>query len=255
MRPSIIMLGLLCLPALAYSKDYSIGNRDVRGLITAIQEANQHPGPHRIQLYPGGIYTLQAADTGNLGLPRLNGQIRIQGRGAEIRRYSNERMTLIEVGDAGRVGLSNLTLAEGSLGAIRNRGQLLLDGVKITDSSSEQARGIVLNYGQLRVKDSLFGYNQVKDLGRDCGVLINMGQLDIENSVFEYNTLLRNQPAVAAGAVLNFGRLRASNLTFTQNVVSDPSGDVAYNAVVNLDSGSFQGLEPQHVINERESAM
>ena len=251
MRPSILVIVLLFLPSFAPAKDYSIGNRDVRALAAAIEDANQIAGPHRIRLHPGGIYTLQAVSKGNLGLPRLNNQIRIDGRGAEIRRYSDERMTLIEVGDAGRVSLYNLTLAEGSLGAIRNRGELLLDGISITDSSSEQARGIVLNYGRMRVKDSLFGYNRVTDHGRDCGVLINLGHLEIENSEFMYNSLSRSQPAVAAGAVLNFGRLKASNLTFSKNRVSDPSGALTYQAVVNLDSGSFQGLEPGYVIDER----
>ncbi|MBD8526918.1 hypothetical protein [Pseudomarimonas arenosa] len=251
MRLPLLTLCLLALPATSSAKEFSIGNRDVHGLIAAIHESNQRPGPHRIRLYPGGIYTLQSTDEQRLGLPAIRSQLRIDGRGAEIRRYSDASMTLLEVTETGRLQLHRLTLAEGSLGAIRNRGELRLDEVSITDSSSENARGIVLNYGHLTVHNSLFAYNHVKDLGRSCGVLINLGRLDIHNSRFEHNAVNLSQPMLAAGAILNLGVLNAENLQFDENVIIDPTGDLAYHPVVNLDSGSISGLPAQYIVDER----
>lgn len=255
MRLSILIASIFTLTSTAHGKDYSIANRDVDGLIDAINDANRTAGPHRVQLYPGGIYTLQTTDSQKLGLPAIRTNLRIEGRGAEIRRYTDALMTFLEVAESGKLTLKRLTLAEASLGVLRNRGEARLDEVTITDSTSESARGIVLNYGRLIVHNSLFGFNGVKDLGRNCGVVINLGRLDIADSRFEHNAVNLSQPMLAAGAILNLGQLNAKNLSFQSNVIIDPTGDQAYHAVVNLDSGSFKGIQPKYVIDERMTAL
>lgn len=248
--PACLLLAAL-LPLPAHATEFRIGNRDVPALIAALQQANRTPGPHRIHLFPGGIYTLQLTDSAGLGLPPIQGELSIEGNKAEIRRYSNTRMTLLEVAAGGRATINDLTLAEGSLGALRNRGELVLNRVSITDSDADDARAIVLNYGELSLRDSLIGYNQIRKVGRDCGIVINLGELDMRDSRIVGNTVSRSAPeAAAAGAVLNFGKLRADRIQFADNDVADPFGGLAFSAVLNLDSGQVKGLDPGSVLNE-----
>lgn len=255
--PTLSLLAVALLaPAAAKADEFVIGNRDVPALIRALQNANSSPGPHVIHLHPGGLYTLQLTDSANLGLPAIRSEIRIEGHGAEIRRYSEHRMTLLEVAEGGRGHLLDTTLAEGSLGALRNRGQLTLDRVSITDSSADSARAIVLNYGDLRIRESLIGYNHVRGMGRDCGIVLNLGRLEIRQSRFVENAVTRTAPeAAAAGAILNFGQVTADRLEFSNNEIQDPFGGLAFSAVVNLDSGQVEGLDPATVIYESASPL
>lgn len=255
MRPSLFALLLLAPLSLCHAADFSIGNRDVPALIRALQTAAQTPGPHRISLHPGGIYTLVHTDSTGLGLPPLRGKITLAGNGAEIRRYSNERMTLIEVAAGAEARIESLTLAEGSSGAIRNRGSLLLDKVSITDSGNDGARAIVLNYGDLQLTDCLIGYNQIRQAGRDAGIVYNLGTLVLRGARFIGNSVTRrNEHSVAAAAVLNQGKLRAERVEFAENAIDDSFGGLAFAAVLNLDNGTVQGLSPGDVISEPAQA-
>lgn len=251
MRQSLTVLLLLAPLAGVNAADFRIDNRDVPALIRAIQTANQSPGPHRIELHPGGIYTLELTDSEGLGLPPLRTEITLAGNGAEIRRYSNARMTLLEVDTGGKARVEALTLAEGSYGAIRNRGSLVMHKVAITDSGSEGARAIVLNYGALTLSDCLIGYNQIRHAGRDSGIVVNLGTLELRGARFVGNTVTRRGPdPAAAAAVLNQGELRANGVEFTANEVDDAFGGLAFAAVLNLDNGIVHGLSPGQVISE-----
>jgi hypothetical protein len=244
MRPHPLVLLLLAVSSPAAAETFRIGNRDVPALVRALQTANQTPGPHRIELHPGGIYTLELTDSNGVGLPPLRTRITLAGNGAEIRRYSAARMTLLEVAEGGEARIEALTLAEGSHGAIRNRGRLVLDKVAITDSGSEGAQGIVLNYGRLTLEDCLIGYNQVHKAGRDAGIIYNLGQLTLRRSRFVGNTLTRRGPDPAAAAVLNQGELNADSVEFVANAINDPFEGLAFTAVLNLDNGRASGLQP-----------
>lgn len=252
MRSILLLCAVgLFAPFSASAKEFLIADRDVPALITALQEANRSPGPHVIRLHPGGIYTLELTDSQGLGLPPVRTQVRIEGQHAEIRRYANLRMTLFEVAEGGSAHLLDLTLAEGSWGALRNHGNLVLDRVAVTDSISDGERAILLNYGEMTVRDSLIGYNQINKVGRDSGILINLGQLTLKRSRFVGNSVTRAVPGTAAaGAVLNQGNLIAQAVEFMDNAVADPFGGLAFSAVVNLDNGTTVGLEPQSLLSE-----
>jgi hypothetical protein len=246
-----LSLALACLPAAA--AEFHIANRDSDGLSAAIEAANRQPGIHRIVLAEGGIYTLDAARPGALGLPSLRGRIEIDGRGAEIRRYSDASLTLLEVASSGEATLRNLTLAEGSLGAVRNFGRLMLDRVQVTDNAGEAARAIIVNHGQLRLDGSLIGYNAIHGAGRDAGTVLNFGLLEIVDTRFEANSLSRRYPSLAAaGAVLNHGELRLGGLAVEGNRIIDEWDGLATPAILNLDGGTVEGEAADLVRDERQ---
>jgi len=252
MRAPVALL-LLLAPLLpfgaAQADDFEISNRDVAALIHALQQSAQTPGPDRITLAAGGIYTLELTDSAGLALPPLRGDVQIDGNGAEIRRYAATRMYLMEVAAGATAVISSLTLAEGSLGALRNHGTLTLDHVAITDSFNEDAEAIVLNFGALTLRDSLIGYNQIHGIDDASGLIENHGRLDMQRSRIVGNSVSRKSQAVkGAAAVVNEGELTADATEFSANDISDPFGGLTFSAVLNLGSGTAHGLLPQTLI-------
>lgn len=246
-----LVLVLSGLPAAA--AEFHVANRDSAGLAAAIEAASQQPGIHRIVLAEGGIYTIDDARPGALGMPSLGGRIEIDGRGAEIRRYCDAGLTLLEVASRGEVTLRNLTLAEGSLGAIRNFGRLMLDDVRVTDNAGEAARAIIVNHGELRLEDSLIGYNEIHGAGRDAGTVLNFGHLEVVDTRFEGNSLSRRYPSLAAaGAVLNHGELYLGGLRVEDNRIIDEWDGLATPAILNLDGGRVEGDGGDLVRDERQ---
>jgi len=257
LRLPLLCMWIVLLPGLsaaaAADDTIRIADRDTAALIRAIEQANLATGPTRIALAAGGLYTLDAAQPGQLGLPAIRGRLAIDGHGAEIRRYSPASMTLLEIAPGADVELSRLTLAEGSLGAIRNRGRLRLQSVVVSDSTGEALRGIVVNHGDMQASDSVFAWNRVEAGGRDIGTIINHGRLELRRSSITDNRLSRQFGTLAAaGAVLNFGALRLDDVDVGRNAIDDELGGLAYPAVVNLDSGRINGtVIPGQVFEER----
>lgn len=242
MRLLISLLWVVLPLAPAAAAELQVANRDSAGLVAAIEQANADPSIETIHLAAGGLYTLSTPLAGSLGLPSVRGRLLIHGHGAEIRRYGREPMTLLDIAPAADLVLRELTLAEGSRGAIRNRGRLRLDHVAVLDSNGDGLRGVVLNHGLLEASDSLFGWNDVHEAGRDAATLINHGVLRLRRCRFEGNLLSRRYPTLAAaGAVLNHGRLWLDDVAFVGNEVIDPFGGLASASVLNLDSGEVRG--------------
>ncbi|MFN7782094.1 MAG: hypothetical protein ACK5PG_05085 [Lysobacterales bacterium] len=251
MRIRLVLSLFLALPMFtaAHAEDFQIKDRDVVGLIAALQKSNQTGGPHRIQLAPGGIYTLQSATSAGLGLPALRSDIVIEGNGAEIRRYAASRMALIEVAAEARVVIRNLTLAEGSQGTLRNRGTLLLERVAIVDSFHPDADAIVTNFGHLTLRDSLLGWNQVSVSDGDTGLIENHGRLSVQRSRIVGNSASRAPKQRGdAAAVLNTGEFVANAIEFEANALIDPFGGMAFRAVRNLGQGRADGVSSQQMI-------
>ncbi len=251
MRRLPLALALLSAGTAASATDLLIANRDTAALRSAIITAAAHPDQTvRIVLAEGGIYTLDDTLPGRLGLPAMAGSITIDGRGAEIRRYSNLPMTLLQVDAGATVNLHNLTLAEGSLGAIRNLGMLTLDHVKVTDNSGESARGIIVNHGTLIARNSEVSHNEVHGSGRDAGTLVNFGELTLSNSLVSRNTLSRRYPSLATATVLNHGQLTLASSNFTGNDVVDDFGGLISTGVLNLLGGKVEGASGTQVRDE-----
>jgi len=243
---------LLAFAPMASATVYHVENRDSAGLQAAIAHAAADSSePHRIILAKGGLYTLTTPLPGRLGLPVLAGTIQIEGRGAEIRRYSSAPMTLLEVGPRADVRISDLTLAEGNLGAIRNLGTLLLERVTISDSSGEAALGIVVNHGDLTLSQSQLAYNEIHASGRDAGTVINFGRLILSDSAFVGNSLSRRYPSLAAAAVLNHGYLDLMSGHFADNHVLDDHGGLQSEGVLNLYGGRVRAKDTSLIRDER----
>jgi hypothetical protein len=238
-----------------------VRNLDTRGLIAAIQAANERPGADVIHLAPGGLYMLRDAprDATTL-LPPITDDLRIEGNGAEIRRDADGRRALVEVAPGANVRLQSLTLAEGSDGAIRNYGTLRLDSVRVTDSfgggSPHGATAIVLNHGLLEASDSEIAYNLLPTSARDAGTVVNYGELRLRNTAIHDNTTQSGHPGLAAaGAVLNLGTLQVQHASLADNRAEDGEqvDALAFPAVLNLGNGHVEGDLPR--VQVREAGM
>ncbi len=252
MHASLLLLSLIATSASASATEQHIANRDSQALADAFAAASARPDlEHKIVLAEGGLYTLEQTGPGRLGLPAIRGRLEIDGRGAEIRRYSSGPMTLLQIEAGAKVRLVNLTLAEGNLGAVRNLGDLTLDRVRISDSSGEAARGIIVNHGQMRIEDSELSHNEVHGSGRDAGTVLNYGRLVMSDTRVVNNSLSRRYPSLATAAVLNYGWLHLNGSSFEGNTVLDEHGGLSSAAVLNLLGGQVEGDSSRWVSDER----
>lgn len=237
-----MLLAAAALPSLA-NDIIDIADRDVDGLVAAIHHANQSQQATTIRLAEGGLYTLVTPSDENreLGLPVITGDITILGRHADLRRYSNEDFALIAVADKGRLKASQLTLAEGSRGAVVNRGDLELVGVRIVDNVAKDVPAIVENYGHLRVRDSEISYNQLAGAQRDAGTVLNYGELEVVGSSIESNWISRRYDSlIAASAVLNLGELKLAQVCIRENTAMPELVEASLGAIVNAGNGAYQ---------------
>jgi len=238
--PFFLMAGtvLLC----GCSHETEIADRDSKALVAAIRAANQRPGPDVIRLAKGGLYTLRDQAEIGLLLPTVDGELVIDGQGAEIRRGSNDRVALLQVARGGDVTLKNLSLAEGSNGAVRNYGSLKLQSVRITDSSSWDSPAIVLNHGELQAQDSEIAYNDLPMNHRDGGTVVNYGTLALDNTRIHDNFVQPRYPSLAAaGAILNLGTIRVTGTGIEHNSAESDVAGLSFNGVVDLGNGRVDG--------------
>lgn len=236
----LTLLALALLSGCARVTD--IADHDSRALVAAIRQANADPGPHTLRLAKHGLYLLDTAAEPGLLLPAIHGQLRIEGNGAEIRGYTDQRLALLQVGRGGTVALTDLELAEGGQGAIRNFGALDLDHVRVTDSTGSRIDAIVLNVGQLRAHDSEIAYNALTSAQRDAGTLLNYGQLDLARTRIHDNLAAGTVPQQAvAGAILNFGRVQVDGVDTSNNSIESDGGPLRFAGILNLGSGQVEG--------------
>lgn len=224
------------------SADYYIANLDADGLAGAIRHANATPEPDVIHLAPHGLYTVADAGSG-LALPPIRGRLTLLGQGAEIRRSTSEPIALIEVAADGELDVRDLTLAEGSRGAVRNHGILRLARSSIVDGTTLAENAIVQNFGTFAARDSVIGYNQVAGAGRDAAIVLNYGSMRLERCRVAGNSLSRRYPTLAAAPLLNYGELMLEALALEDNAIIDGFGGLASAAVINLGAGRTAGLE------------
>jgi hypothetical protein len=245
--PLVALLAALVIPAVN-AAEVHLGNRDTPGLIKAIERANSQAGRLVIHLAPGGIYTLGEPEAGQT-LPIVQGRLQVIGNGAEIRRYAAGAVTLFEVEAGGSLSLHDLTLAEGSHGALRNHGKLRLERVSVVDSTATEAQAVVVNFGQFEAEDSRFAFNQVLGGGRDVAVLLNHGDMLLQRVQIDGNTVSRRFPTlVAVAGVLNYGQLQMFDVSFDHNEVSDGFGGLGTEGVALFGNSRLRGdLDPRHV--------
>ena len=240
-----LLLAAATAPALA-DVTVEIADRDVDGLVAAIHRANQSQEATTIRLAKGGLYTLVTPSDENreLGLPAITGKIEIRGNDADLRRYSNEEFALVAVATGGELKIRNLTLAEGSRGAIVNRGELDLDGVRVVDNVAKGVPAIIENYGRLSVRNSEISFNHLAATQRDAGTVLNYGHLEVNRSSIESNWISRRYDTlIAASAVLNLGELKLMAVNIRENTATPEIEGTALGAIVNAGNGAFQASE------------
>ena len=242
----LLIAGLTTLAGCSRGLDVEIANNDSAGLAEAIRQANASPGDDTIRLARNGLYVLATPALPGLLLPPLEGGVTIEGNHAEIRGYSSKPAALMEVANQARVQITNVVLAEGTDGTLRNYGALRLDNVAIVDSSVSSAPAIVLNHGQLHAIDSQFAYNLLLANRRDAGTLLNYGQLEFERSRIHDNRTIGRQPTTAAaGAVLNFGTVEVDGLMIHDNeLAAEDAPRMSFGGILNLGNGRVTGTTP-----------
>lgn len=242
--PCGLLLAAVAL-APAAAADYHVRDRDGAGLAGAIRHANDSPGPDRIVLAEGGIYSLLDSAEAASALPTITDALEIAGRGAEVRRYFDQRVRLLTVAPGTRLLLRDLTLAEGGRGAVLNRGLLELERVRIIDSVADGSgvggEAIVLNEGVLEATTSEFGYNGLSGAAADTATLVNLGRMRLVDVRVVSNRASRGHPGLAAAALLNRGELELDRVAFRDNRVIDGFGGPELVGLLNLGGGHHQG--------------
>ena len=133
---------------------YDIPNGDVVALKAALSASG---GSRVINLAPSGIYTLTAVDNNNNGangLPVVNTDITLNGRGATIVRATTApNFRFFYIGNAGSLTLNTTTFANGNTdtsygGAINNaNGLLTLNNSTFYSNTAAAGGGAVANVG------------------------------------------------------------------------------------------------------------
>jgi hypothetical protein len=243
MRPSSLLLLVIGTSLLiGCAKHIDVANNDPQGLVRAIEQANRGPGKYVIRLARRGVYILDRPAEPGLLLPRIRGELVIEGVGAEIRGYSARPLALLQVEKGARLSLDRLTLAEGSDGAVRNFGRLSLEHVGIIDSTGAERSAIVLNHGELTARDSEIAYNTLAIARRDAGTVLNYGQMGLERtSIHDNRAQGRSRDQAVAGGVLNFGKLRVDGLALAHNQADENPADLSFAGILNLGNGSVEG--------------
>jgi hypothetical protein len=233
-----------------------IPNNDSAALVEALRQANASGGHHRIRLARRGLYILSEQAEPGLLLPAVAGRVTIDGNYAEIRGYSAAPAALLEVSQDASVRLQDLVLAEGTNGAVRNFGELRLQGVAVVDSSVDNMPAIVLNHGWLQAKDSEIAYNLLLATARDAGTVLNYGGIELDGSWIHDNRAVGRQPSVAAaGGILNFGTVVADGLQIGENVLpGEPGADLSFGGILNLGNGTVRGPVPAESVRNAARA-
>ncbi|MEZ5465062.1 MAG: hypothetical protein R3F22_07565 [Lysobacteraceae bacterium] len=239
--PLMALLMLAGLSGTASAAEYHVRDRDPEALAAAIRHANASPEADTIHLAEGGLYAIFAPADDQRALPVIEGYLRIVGHGAALRRYSDRRVSLIEVAEGAELRLQRLSLAEGAQGAIANRGRLYLEDVQITDSTAAEPPAIVINDGELFASRCEFSFNQLLGTRDISGALINRGLMRINDSLIAGNRVSRQSSTLSTGAVLNFGELTMQRVRFEDNRLTDTAGDDVLVAVINAASGQIYG--------------
>jgi len=235
-------LSLAALACNADAKVYTVDDGDVPGLVAAIEESNKSPGADIIQLQGGWFVLEQAHDpSANAGLPTVRGDLRIIGNQSEIRRYSNAEFRLLSVARGAHLVVDQVIFAEGSLGAVMNRGQFECRHCAFVDNMDRRGQGIIENYGKMVLHASDIGFNDLGTARGEAGIVLNYGSVVIRDSKFFGNSLARRFRSTSlANGVLNYGQAKLSNVQLLENRIALDYSDESVAAVVNLGNGQVE---------------
>lgn len=245
-------LWLIALPCTA--KEFNIPNGDTQALLKAITLCNQSPEADVIILARNGLYAIDKPIHPHFLLPPLKNKLTIEGNGSEIRRYIKAAYALMATDRNSDIIVRNLTLAEGSEGAITNHGNLQLDRVKIIDTDSGKAKAIIGNWGRMSLSNTELAYNHIPIQAHDAGVIINHGELSLSFSMIHNNTvrLNKNRFALALGA-LNFGNIKINGFNVGNNDIDPEIQDSQISGIINMGSAKIYGRFPENMILRKQA--
>lgn len=248
----LLIAGLATIGGCSRGLEVAIANNDSAGLREAIRQANARPGHDTIRLARNGLYILGTSEETGLLLPPLQDELTIEGNYAEIRGYSDKPAGMVEVEAGAEIRITNLVLAEGTDGTVRNYGALRLENVAVVDSSVATMPAVVLNHGRLVAVDSEFAYNLLLANRRDAGTLLNYGELVLERSRIHDNRTVGRQPTVAAaGGVLNFGSVKVDGLRLEDNeLAGEDAPSLSFGGILNLGNGRVTGDTPTGTVRD-----
>lgn len=247
---SVLLIALPC-----NAKTFTIPNGDNTAFLKAITEANQSPEADTITLAKGGLYAISTSASRKSLLPPFKNALTINGNGAEIRRYTKASVPLVSTEKNSNVVLRQLILAEGSEGAVLNYGDLLLDHVKVVDSNSGKALGIISNYGRLSLSNSELAYNQMPVSAHDAGVIVNHGELSLSFSKIHSNTIRQDKnPLSFALAALNFGDIKINGLSVDGNDIDPELNASQLFGIINIGKARVFGRFPQNQIIQKSAS-
>lgn len=255
--PALLLIsGLANLAGCSRGTTVEIANNDSAALVAAIRQANARPGHDTVRLARNGLYILGNPAEPGLLLPPIAGDLTIEGNHAEVRGYSDTPAAILEVAQEATVLVSDLVLAEGNDGAVRNYGQLRLENVAIVDSSVSTVPAIVLNHGRIEAVDSEIAYNLLLANRRDAGTVLNYGELELERSRIHDNRAVgRQRTLAAAGGILNFGSVKADGLVLADNELPGEDAPLlSFGGILNLGNGKVSGTTPAEAVRDARQA-
>lgn len=240
----LLSVAIVGLSACSRGLEFDIANTDSVALVEAIRAANAAPGHSTIRLARNGFYILSSEAEAGLMLPAVRGRLTIEGNYAELRGYSPDPAAILEVQRGGQLRISNLVMAEGTNGTLRNYGQLRLADVDVVDGSVSTFPAIVLNHGELEAVGGEIAYNHLLSNRRDAGTVLNYGQARFTDTRIHGNRAIASYPTVAvSGGVLNYGMVEAEGLSFDDNEIpSDENARMSFGGILNLGNGEVRGM-------------
>ena len=246
-RLALLIVVSASLAACTRGINVEIANNDSAALAEAIRAANAAPGQSTIRLARRGLYILDQETADGLLLPAVAGKLTIEGNYAELRGYSPEPAAILEVQQGANLRISNLVMAEGTNGTVRNFGQLRLANVDVVDGSVSTLPAIVLNHGRLEAVGGEIAYNHLLSNRRDAGTVLNYGEARFTDTRIHGNRAIGRYPTLAvSGGVLNFGEIRAQGLSFADNEIpSDDNPRLSFGGILNVGNGRVHGEAPR----------
>lgn len=194
------------LPVVAEADTFNIADRDVPGLIAAINTANASAGADTINLAPSGTYTLIAEDNSGNGLPIITSQITINGSGATIQRSSDARTSDFRI-----------FYIEGP------NGDLTLNGATIKNGRGSSGAGLLNVSGKLLLMNSTVTGN--KAMGDSYGHGGGIGNYYNATLIAANSTISHNTGWLGGGGIANFvASATIINSTIFENIADGPPG-------------------------------
>lgn len=199
---------------------FNIADGDVPGLIAAINTANANGDADTINLAANGAYTLTAVDNltdGPNGLPSIDSELTINGRGAVISRGGKDgtsELRILHLSAGADVTLYQTTLSRGLLtsdsgaGLYSRAGAAVLNACAISDNTANHGGGVFNDGGRLTIVDTLFADNAATRAG---GIYNNAGRI-----LLSACTITRNRAEIYL-AVYNRSDIKMTNCSVSGN--------------------------------------